>query len=279
MVAEKSVGARTPMKIVLTGASSGIGKFLADSLEAKNHELCRIARSSQSGFSFQCDVSDWMAVKNCAEQVSTKWKSLDALICCAGIQDPIGPAMEVDPLAWRKNLGVNLDGTFFAIRAFHSLLKQAGARAKVICFSGGGATGARPNFAAYGVAKTGVVRLVEMLATEWQNETADINAIAPGAIFTKMTGEVLKSGAKLAGPKEFEQASKLPRDNAESLGKVMGLVEFLLSPRSDGVSGKLISALWDPWEKFSEYKSDLAGDIYTLRRIVPKDRGKAWGDK
>jgi 3-oxoacyl-[acyl-carrier protein] reductase len=267
------------MKIVLTGASSGIGKFLADSLEAKKHELCRIARSPQEGFSFQCDVSDWDAIKDCAEQVSTKWKSLDALICCAGIQEPIGPAMEIDPLVWRKNLGVNLDGTFFAIRAFHSLLKKSEGRAKIICFSGGGATGTRPNFTAYGVAKTGVVRLVEMLAAEWQNETADINAVAPGAIFTKMTGEVLKSGAKLAGQKEFEQASKLPRDNAESLGKVLGLVEFLLSPRSGGVSGKLISAVWDPWEKFPALKTDLAGDIYTLRRIVPKDRGKAWGDK
>jgi NAD(P)-dependent dehydrogenase (short-subunit alcohol dehydrogenase family) len=267
------------MKIVLTGASQGIGKFLADSLETKNHELCRIARSPQSGFSFQCDVSAWEMVENCAKQVSTTWKSLDALICCAGIQEPIGPVMEIDLPAWRKNLGVNLDGTFFAIRAFYPLLKKSAARPKVICFSGGGATGARPNFAAYGVAKTGVVRLVEMLAAEWQDETADINAVAPGAIFTKMTGEVLKSGAKLAGKKEFEQASKLPRDNAESLSKVLGLVEFLLSPLSDGISGKLISAVWDPWEKFPEHKSDLAGDIYTLRRIVPKDRGKAWGDK
>lgn len=267
------------MKIVLTGASSGIGKFLADSLEAKKHELCRIARSPQKGFNFQCDVSDWEAIKNCTEQVSTKWKSLDALICCAGIQEPIGPAMEIEPQAWRKNLGVNLDGTFFSIRAFYPLLKKSGTRPKVICFSGGGATGARPNFAAYGVAKTGVVRLVEMLAAEWQNETADINAVAPGAIFTNMTGQLLKSGAKLAGQNEFEQASKLRRDNAESLGKVLGLVEFLLSPRSDGISGKLISAVWDPWDAFPEHKSDLAGDIYTLRRIVPKDRGKPWGDK
>jgi 3-oxoacyl-[acyl-carrier protein] reductase len=57
------------------------------------------------------------------------------------------------------------------------------------------------------------------------------------------------------------------------------LIEFLLSPRSDGITGKLISAQWDPWEKLDEFKKDLGGDIYTLRRIVPKDRGKTWGDK
>jgi NAD(P)-dependent dehydrogenase (short-subunit alcohol dehydrogenase family) len=267
------------MNLVLTGSSSGIGKFLADSLAAKGHAVCRLARSPQDGFSFQCDVSDWPALQNCAQTVAKKWDALDGLICCAGIQEPIGPAMEIDPAAWRSTLATNLDGTFFAIRAFHSLLRRSPQRAKVICFSGGGSTGPRPNFAAYGVSKTGVVRLVETLAAEWQGQPPDINAIAPGAIFTRMTEQVLSRGAASAGKKEFEQASKQSRDNAGQLEKVLGLVEFLLSSRSDGISGKLISAVWDPWEKLPEFKKDLDGDIYTLRRIVPKDRGKMWGDK
>lgn len=263
------------MKIAITGSSSGIGQFLADTLTSKGHEICRLARSPQDGFGFQCDVGDWNAVNGCAEKVSAKWSSLDALICCAGIQEPIGPAMEMDPLAWRKNLAVNLDGTFFAIRAFYPLLKKSSARAKVICFSGGGSTGPRPNFAAYGVAKTGVVRLVEMLATEWQNEKLDINAIAPGAIFTKMTEEVLARGEKLAGAKEFESAAKMSRDNDAKLAKVLGLVETLLSAQGDGVSGKLISAPWDPWQNLPALRDELMkSDIYTLRRIVPEDRGK-----
>jgi len=263
------------MKIVLTGSSSGIGQFLAESLAGKGHEVCRLARSLQDGFSFQCDVSDWNAVQGCAEKVAAKWSSLDALICCAGIQEPIGPAMEIDPLAWRKNLAVNLDGTFFAIRALYPLLKKSSARAKVICFSGGGSTGPRPNFAAYGVAKTGVVRLVEMLASEWAGHPPDINAIAPGAIFTKMTEEVLARGEKLAGQKEFESAAKLSRDNDAKFAKVLGLVETLLSPASDGISGKLISAPWDPWQNLSALRDELMkSDIYTLRRIVPEDRGK-----
>jgi len=263
------------MKIVLTGSSSGIGKFLADALAARGHEVCRFARSPQAGFSFQCDVGDWSAVESCAQKISAKWSSLDALICCAGIQEPIGPAMEIDPLAWRKNLAVNLDGTFFAIRALYPLLKKSSARAKVICFSGGGSTSPRPNFAAYGVAKTGVVRLVEMLAAEWAGNPPDINAIAPGAIFTKMTEEVLARGEKLAGQKEFESAAKLSHDNAAKLEKVLGLVEMLLSPQGDGISGKLISAPWDPWQNLAALREDLMkSDIYTLRRIVPKDRGK-----
>ncbi len=265
------------MRIVLTGSSSGIGQFLADTLAGRGHEVCRIARSPQTGFSFQCDVSDWNAVQNCAEKIAVKWPSADALICCAGIQEPIGPAMETDPLAWRKNLAVNLDGTFFAIRALYPLLTKTSSRAKMICFSGGGSTGPRPNFAAYGVAKTGVVRLVEMLAAEWQGNPPDINAVAPGAIFTKMTEEVLARGEKLAGLKEFESAAKMPQDNSEKLQKVLGLVEFLLSEKSDGISGKLISAPWDPWQNFLTLRDELVkSDIYTLRRIVPEDRGKKW---
>ena len=145
----------------------------------------------------------------------------------------------------------------------------------MICFSGGGSTSPRPNFSAYGVAKTGVVRLVEMLASEWQGNPPDINAIAPGAIFTKMTEEVLARGEKLAGQKEFESAAKMQRDNSAKLEKVLGLVEFLLSEKSDGISGKLISAPWDPWQNLAALREELMkSDIYTLRRIVPEDRGK-----
>jgi len=57
------------------------------------------------------------------------------------------------------------------------------------------------------------------------------------------------------------------------------LCVFLASSASDGITGKLISAIWDPWESLQDHLSDLKqNDIYTLRRIVPQDRGKEWGD-
>jgi NAD(P)-dependent dehydrogenase (short-subunit alcohol dehydrogenase family) len=147
----------------------------------------------------------------------------------------------------------------------------------VIAFSGGGSTSPRPNFSAYGASKTGIVRLVETVAEEWRGAPMDINAIAPGAIFTRMTEEVLASGPQAAGPAEHERALKQQRDNGPLLEKVLGLVEFLLSERSDGITGKLISAPWDPWPRLPEHREELAtSDIYSLRRIVPEDRGKKW---
>jgi 3-oxoacyl-[acyl-carrier protein] reductase len=53
---------------------------------------------------------------------------------------------------------------------------------------------------------------------------------------------------------------------------------YLASRESDGITGKLISAVWDPWESLQEHLEDLTeSDIYTLRRITPADRSKSWG--
>jgi NAD(P)-dependent dehydrogenase (short-subunit alcohol dehydrogenase family) len=265
------------MKIVVTGSSSGIGKFLADRLAENGHEVCRLARSQQPGFALRCDVSNWPEVAACASRIAQQWDCIDGIICCAGIQGPIGPAMDTDPVQWRIALAINLDGVFFTLRAFYPLLCNAPRRAKIICFSGGGSTAPRPNFAAYAVSKTGVLRLVETLAVEWRQKPIDINAIAPGAVFTRMIEEVLMAGPERSGQKEIEQANKLPRDNTATLTRAFELIKFLLSENSDGITGRLISAPWDPWSRLQEYKDELAAsDIFTLRRIIPEDRGKKW---
>ena len=146
-----------------------------------------------------------------------------------------------------------------------------------MCFSVCGATGPRPNFTDYGVSKAAIVRLCETLAQEWAGQPIDINAIAPGAINTKMTEELLTLGAAVVGQKEYAQAQKQTQAGGQSLEKVTGLVNFLLSPQSDGITGRLLSAQWDAWSSLPAHREDLArSDIYTLRRIVPEDRGQTW---
>jgi len=277
------------MKIVLTGASSGIGRHLALTLAAE-HQIWGIARNKsvlqgvkrEAGTTFyetSGDVSSWPSLQSIVELVSDVWSDCDALICCAGIVTPIGKAMTQDPELWARSLRTNLDGTFFAIRAFYDLLMSSERRAKVICFSGGGATGPRENFSAYGAAKAGVVRLTETLSVEWSNENIDINVVAPGAIATGMTDVVIEAGLEKAGEREFSGAQQQRQrswDN-EELTRVFDLVSYLLSPASDGISGKLISAVWDPWRSFDGHKTAIIdSDIYTLRRIVPSDRGLDW---
>jgi NAD(P)-dependent dehydrogenase (short-subunit alcohol dehydrogenase family) len=274
------------MKIVISGTSTGIGHALATQLLAKGHSVWGVARSPQetpggsepgSFRSSQADVGDWAAMEQLAADISRTWGTVDALVACAGMQGEVGPAMECDPARWSATVRTNLDGTFFLVRALFALLKPAVGRGKVVCFSGGGATKSRVNFSAYGVAKTGVVRLVETLAEEWRGLPVDINAIAPGAINTRLTDEVLALGPAKAGHAEYEAALKQKQRGGAPLEKALGLVEYLLSAESDGISGRLLAAPWDPWGTLHTHRDALAAsDIYTLRRIVPQERGQPW---
>ena len=101
----------------------------------------------------------------------------------------------------------------------------------------------------------------------------------PGAIATGMTDAVIGAGLENAGESEFvaAQQQRQIRDDTEGLTRVSELVSYLLSPASDGISGKLISAIWDAWHSFGGHKTEMTdSDIYTLRRIVPSDRGLDW---
>lgn len=271
------------MRIVVTGSSSGIGRRLVESLLQRDHQVWGLARSDQSDFAstkegrfipLRCNVSEWTDVLRATEDITRVTDSIDALITCAGTQGSIGPSIQIDPIEWSQTVRTNLDGTFYAFRACYSLLSKTPRRGKVICFSGGGSTKARPNFSAYAVAKTGVVRLVENLAEELRGSPIDINAIAPGAINTAMTDEVLALGPAAVGESEYRAAIQQKERGGGSLEKALGLITFLLSPESDGISGRLLSAPWDPWPALGGHADTISrSDIYTLRRIVPEDRG------
>jgi NAD(P)-dependent dehydrogenase (short-subunit alcohol dehydrogenase family) len=271
------------MNVVLTGSSTGIGRALAERLLARGDHVWGIARSDQADFAgrhaglfrfSRCDIAQWPDVERTASEVGTTWPHIDALITAAGIQGEVGRALTANPTRWSATVRANLDGTFFSIRAFAKLLSSAPRRAKIVCFSGGGATKPRARFSAYGVAKTGVVRLVETIAEEERDQPLDINTIAPGAINTRLTEEVLNLGPDVVGKTEFAAAQKQKASGGGSLEKALGLVEWLISPASDGISGRLLAAPWDPWPTLGDHASTLApSDAYTLRRIVPEERG------
>jgi NAD(P)-dependent dehydrogenase (short-subunit alcohol dehydrogenase family) len=271
------------MKIVVTGSSTGIGRALAQRLIGKGHSVWGLARSDQPQFTAgsngtfraaKCDVANWQEVERVFGEIGATWEHVDGLVCCAGSHGAVGPAVQADPAHWSATVRANLEGTFNSIRACYGLLAGAQRRAKIVCFAGGGATKARANFSGYGVAKTGIVRLVETIAEEEVQTPLDINAVAPGAIATRLTDEIIALGAVVAGKAEYDSAVKQRAGGGASLDNALDLVEWLLSEKSDGISGKLLSAPWDPWRGLSEHVDSLAkSDVYTLRRILPEDRG------
>jgi 3-oxoacyl-[acyl-carrier protein] reductase len=97
---------------------------------------------------------------------------------------------------------------------------------------------------------------------------------------TSLQEAIIESGQEKAGQREFDQALNGKRVGEANMERASSLCTFLASPVSDQISGKLISAVWDPWETLPSHLSDLQQtDVYTLRRIVPIDRALKWGDR
>ena len=261
------------MKILITGVSSGIGLSLAGLFQKEEvWGLSRRSPPEHLSVRFNsCDVTDWQQLLDAGDQIGTEWGVLDAVIHCAGTQGTIGPAVDVDPLEWARTVRENIEGAYFVIRAFLPLLtRTAGLRAKVLLFSGGGASYGRPNFSAYACAKTGLVRLVETLAIEWRGLPIDINILAPGSINTGMTHEILELGPEVAGDDEYKRALQQLENGGDSLEKVLSMVRFLVSNESDGISGRFISAQWDDQRRLmSAIREINHRDAFKLRRIVP----------
>ena len=264
---------------MISGVSSGIGLSLARYLNGE--EIWGISRRAPTvdlGIRFSyCNVTDWLAVSRVASELQKTWDSLDAIIHCAATQGAIGPAMEVDPEKWLLSLSANVDGAYYVMRAFFEqlVLSRKKGRAKIVLFSGGGAAKPRPNFSAYGAAKTALVRLTETLAEEWAKLPVDINIVAPGAINTAMTREVVGIGPEKAGEIEFKRAVQQLQQGGDSVERLHELVRFLLSAESNGLSGRFLSAQWDSLEALRSARDHISkSDAFTLRRTVLWGKGR-----
>jgi NAD(P)-dependent dehydrogenase (short-subunit alcohol dehydrogenase family) len=124
------------------------------------------------------------------------------------------------------------------------------------------------------------VRFVETLALEVREFGIDVNSVAPGALATRLTDQLLAAGPDAIGRDFYDRIERAQRSGGTPLHVPGKLCVYLGSEESDGITGKLLAAVWDPWRELQSHRADLDdSDIYTLRRIVPKDRGLSWGDK
>ena len=255
---------------LITGGSQGLGKAIATQFLGEGANVVLCARSeaelfaTRSGLASQfpdrkilartCDVANEAQVNELAAFALSELGSIQALVLNAGVYGPMGPTESVALDEWRRAMDINLFGVLLPCRALIPHFKSAG-RGKIVVLSGGGATNPLPNISAYAASKAAVVRLMETLAEELRGFRVDVNAIAPGALATRLVDEVLAVPLELGA----------------------GLAVYLASSESDGITGKLLSAQWDPWKDLQQHREELASsDIYCLRRIVPEDRGKKW---
>lgn len=280
------------LNALITGGSQGLGKAIARHflraganvvLCARNEkELSSTRTQLEAEFGTRkiltrrCDVSDEGDVKELVDFALREFGSLHALVLNAGVYGPMGPTDGVDLHEWRRAIDINLFGVLLPCRAIIPHFKRAG-RGKIVVLSGGGATNPLPNISAYAASKAAAVRLMETLAEELKPHHIDVNAIAPGALNTRLVDEVLAAGPEKVGAAFYEKNKQWKEKGATPLDLGADLAVYLASAESDGITGKLISAQWDPWRTLHEHHDELAkSDIYCLRRIVPEDRGKKW---
>ena len=172
-----------------------------------------------------------------------------------------------------KAIEINLFGTVLMCKAFLPHMRAA-KYGKIVNLSGGGATAPMPRISAYAASKAAVVRFTETLAEETRGAGIDVNAVAPGALNTRFMDDLVAAGPDKVGASYYAKMVKTRDAGGTPLDKGAGLSVFLASAASDGITGRLISAVWDDWANLGGRREELAAsDIYTLRRITPDDRG------
>lgn len=283
-------------KAIITGGSQGLGlqialNFIAkgadvmicgrnpDTLEAARAKLFAEAESNQRVVALVADVSNQSDVERVFAETILTLGGCHILVNNAGIYGPKGNLESIDWNDWLKTMEINIYGSVLMSRAVLPYFKQR-RYGKIIQLSGGGATNPLPLISAYAVSKAAIVRFAETLAEEVRGFGIDVNAIAPGALNTRMLDEILEVGPEKVGAEFYEKSLKQKNSGGAPLSRGADLAVFLASAESDGVTAKLISAIWDDWESWGESVDVLnSSDVYTLRRITERDRDINLGDK
>lgn len=268
---------------LITGGSRGIGKAVANafakegaglvlvSIDAKELESAKndLTKDGAKVETIACNVSDEQCAARATKLAEDVFGGVDILVNAAGIYGPMGRVTDIEPAEWRKTLEINLTGTFLMARAVLPLMqkKRAG---KIINFVGGG-EGPYPRFSAYVASKGGVARFTETAAAEAKEFGIDINAIAPGAVNTAFLDELLAAGPEKVGEETYQRSLQQKKEGGTPPEKAAALCLFLASEKSNGLSGKILSAVWDKYEKFPEHLDEIMeSDALTYRRVKPQ---------
>lgn len=201
---------------------------------------------------------------------------LDVLVCNAGILGAKGLIDEIDLTEFERAVEINLYGPIRNVRHALPLLRKS-PRGKIVITSGGGAERPSEHTTAYSVSKTAVVRFAECLSLQL-GSSADVNMLGPGQLNTRMAQEVLASGPRGVGQRQYEAFQRVQQTGGASIPNAAACAVWLASSASDGITGRLVHSIRDDWQTLAEHRADISGsDVLTLRRIEPKDRGFPWG--
>lgn len=242
--------------IVITGASSGIGAALTRAFSQDGHRLficarradrlTQVAEGLPDIFNTTCDVTSEDDVKHFFAEIAARTPAVDVLVHCAAVMGPIGMITDIDSEEWFSALRTDLFGAFLTAKHVVPLMRPE-RRPRILLLSGGGAFDPMPNLSAYGVSKAGIIRLAETLAVELAPRNIAVNVFAPGFVATEIFDSMIAAGPERGGV-IYETVMKLLGDWKDGdIALPLDCARYLISDAAAPLTGKTISARFDPW--------------------------------
>lgn len=175
-------------RVVVTGASRGLGSLLAHAFSRAGADVALVARTERDlkvvagelpgrSLVLSGDVTDEDFNEAVADATCSEWGGLDVWICNAGISPLVAGPRETDPATWRRVLDVNLTGSFLGARAAARVMGEGGR----LIFTGSVlGERPRPGLSAYNASKAGLIGLAKGLALDMAPDGITVNVVAPG---------------------------------------------------------------------------------------------------
>jgi NAD(P)-dependent dehydrogenase (short-subunit alcohol dehydrogenase family) len=212
---------------VVTGASRGIGYFIARELAAAGAHVLAVARTvggleelddeikaerARTGKGeatlVPLDLTDMVGIDRLGGAIHERWGKLDVLVANAGVLGVIAPIGHVEAKAFDKVMTVNVTGTWRLIRSVDPLLRLSDA-GRAIILSSGAAHSARAFWAPYAASKAAVEALARSWADETKNLPLRVNCVNPGATRTAMRAQAMPGENPGTLPHPSEVAAKI----------------------------------------------------------------------
>jgi NAD(P)-dependent dehydrogenase (short-subunit alcohol dehydrogenase family) len=235
--------------VLVTGASRGLGEGVAGALAKEGAKVMLVARDGKlakkvadeiggHAQALTCDVSNYAAVERAVSETRQKLGGLDILINNAGVIEPIADIASSDPVAWARNIEINLIGAYNVVRAVLGGMIASGG--SIINISSGAAHRPLEGWSAYCAGKAGLAMLTRSIALETAGKVR-IFGFSPGTIDTDMQVKIRASG--------INQISQIPRANLSPVEHAVRGLVYLCDNASDDLMGQDVSMRDDAFRK------------------------------
>jgi NAD(P)-dependent dehydrogenase (short-subunit alcohol dehydrogenase family) len=234
---------------IVTGASRGIGKAAALLLAKAGADVVCCARDTRAlqqtadditrlgrkAYSIKADITNFAEVNALADKTISWFGKIDILVNNAGVVI-LKPLLDSSEEEWRKVIDTNLTGLFFCCKAVGKYMVERKYGKIINMSSMRGFIGA-PNEVSYCATKGGIIQFTKALALEWARFNINVNAIAPGYIYTEMA---VSTGFEKNEELRNRILNVIPLRRLGQPEEVGCLVVYLSSKASDFITGETI---------------------------------------